>query len=346
MVELIDLFIINNCPSFYKVNLYNEISQTERIFVVFIGISDEVIIDEDFEKKIKFPYIFLNKCNLAKRSVFRTFFRIKEELQKHPSKKIIYGGYMLPELIILPFFTSRNKNVLQTESASETKLNGLKFYFKKLLLKRYSEALASGKIHAEMLHKMGFSGRIKTTQGVGIIDKKRTIKKKQLTSDLEKSLTFLYVGRLIEIKNISRLIKAFNENGLPLTIVGKGVLGESLKSKANSNITFAGFVPNSEIYQYYLSNNVFILPSLAEPWGLVVEEALFYGCTLLLSNRVGSLHELMEVPDTGISFDPENMEDIQNAIQKMAKKYSFYLHNVEKFDLDAKDLKQIEAYSL
>lgn len=44
------------------------------------------------------------------------------------------------------------------------------------------------------------------------------------------------MGRLVDVKNIGLLIKEFNNNGKPLTVVGDGPLKADLKNAANPNI--------------------------------------------------------------------------------------------------------------
>lgn len=78
-------------------------------------------------------------------------------------------------------------------------------------------------------------------------------------------LRYLYVGRLIDVKNLGFLVKAFNKNGKPLTIVGKGCLEASLKQMACKNIDFKGFIDNKDLPQIYKEHDIFILPSKLEP---------------------------------------------------------------------------------
>ena len=335
-----DILIINNCPAFYKINLYNEIAKHKNIFVIFLGLSNQVVSGNQFKDKIQFPYILLNDFQVEKRSYFKTFFKILQLVFFYKPKKIIYGGYIEIELLLLSFLYAKKRNILQTESAGESRLSGMVYYLKIILLKRYSKAIVSGQIHAKVLRLMKFKGEIYVSKGVGFVDKKQ----KTINNEKNDVLSFLYVGRLIQIKNLERLIKIFNELNLPLTIVGEGPLEEDLKKIAKENITFLGFVDNTEIGNVYKQNNVFILGSISEPWGLVMEEALFYGLPILASNRVGSYPELVSEYETGLVFDPLDEESIKEAIKKMCEDYNFHKNNVDSFDFDKKDKDQLNTY--
>lgn len=339
-----DLVILTNCPSFYKVNMYNEINTKVRLFVIFLGFSDDVIINSDFDEKCKFDYNIINRLKLSERNILSTFFKIKKQLNNISYKKIIYGGYIYPEFIALSYIIPKIKNVLETESASETVIKGWRFWLKKNLLKRYTVAIASGKIHAKMLRIMKFDGPIEISKGVGIMEKPNKLAYKRNEELTNNPLKFLYVGRLIELKNVEFIINEFNDNGLPLTIIGDGVIANKLKSIAKQNITFLGFQDNKTLGEFYTKHDVFILPSLQEAWGLVVEEALYWGCVLLLSERVGSSTELLIEPKTGATFNPVSDKSFNYAINDVIQNFAKYKKNVEDFDINAKDIIQIKAY--
>ncbi|WP_038335978.1 MULTISPECIES: glycosyltransferase family 4 protein [Empedobacter] len=338
-----DIVYITNCPSFYKINLFNKINQINKIFVIFLGYSDVVIIDDDFKEKCNFKYILINDSKLEERNKFESFKRIKNILSNISYKKIVYGGYNYIEFVLLSFIIPKTKNILLTESAGETALSGWRFYLKKIIFKRFSKAIASGKIHVEMIRKMGFKGEAIISKGVGIMEKPLRDKYPR-KANLNLPLKYLYVGRLIDIKNVEFIVKVFNELELPLTIVGKGVEEEILKEKANKNITFLGFQDNNSLGAIYSDHDVFILPSLQEPWGLVVEEAVYWGCVLLLSERVGSVNEMLIETNGGVTFNPTDKKSLKEAIQNIDQNFLVYKDNIENFDMKRKDEEQVLAH--
>jgi glycosyltransferase involved in cell wall biosynthesis len=54
-----------------------------------------------------------------------------------------------------------------------------------------------------------------------------------------------------------------------------------------------GFVNQSELPSYYHAADILVLPSEAEPWGLVVNEAMAAGVLPVVSDRVGSAPDLV-----------------------------------------------------
>jgi glycosyltransferase involved in cell wall biosynthesis len=61
---------------------------------------------------------------------------------------------------------------------------------------------------------------------------------------------FLIVSRLIPYKRIDLAVQAFNQLGLPLTIIGDGRGKASLQAMARPNIQFMGRVPDEELGQF------------------------------------------------------------------------------------------------
>ena len=54
-------------------------------------------------------------------------------------------------------------------------------------------------------------------------------------------------------------------------MVGYGELDEKLRTIVPENVVFTGAVENANLPSYYRKNDVFILPSYSEPWGLLLK---------------------------------------------------------------------------
>lgn len=138
----------------------------------------------------------------------------------------------------------------------------------------------------------------------------------------------LYVGRLVEVKGLDLLVKAFHKASLPnykLVIVGSGVLETTLKQAVSSygltnKVIFAGQYSGAELYAWYDMANFFILPSRYEPFGAVVNEALVFGCPVVASKYIGALDFINET--NGIIFNPIDETYFINALLEAYKKYS------------------------
>ncbi len=133
---------------------------------------------------------------------------------------------------------------------------------------------------------------------------------------------YLYVGRLSPEKNLDDLFQAFKKvvSLLPdaiIVIVGNGPHKEHLVSLAehlelSSSILFAGAKNTDELSIEYLDASCMVLPSSSEPWGLVVNEALSYGCPVVVSHRCGCVPELVIDGKTGFVYECGNVDELAN----------------------------------
>lgn len=137
----------------------------------------------------------------------------------------------------------------------------------------------------------------------------------------------LYVGRLSPEKNTATLVDAFVRL-LPhyprarLRIVGTGPQGADLlravkERGIEAKVEFAGGMSGSLLYDEYARARVLVLPSFSEPWGLVVNEALAFGCPVLASDRCGCVPELIDHIATGHCFNPNDSAELCAILERM-----------------------------
>ena len=134
---------------------------------------------------------------------------------------------------------------------------------------------------------------------------------------------FIYVGRLITLKNLDNLLLAFknlNDTNWGLIIVGDGNEEDKLKEYVKDNqLESVRFIEGQAWYnvpKFLALGDVFILPSYSEPWGLVVNEAMACGMPVIVSNKCGSAHDLVKSDKNGYTFDPYDVEELTSTLEK------------------------------
>lgn len=144
----------------------------------------------------------------------------------------------------------------------------------------------------------------------------------------EDKRVILYVGRLSSEKNIGFLVDAFallvesRMNGM-LVIIGDGPERSSLETYVeNSGQThhtyFAGHLEPEEIYHWYLISDLMVLPSLSEPYGAVVNEAIISGLPVLCSKHAGA-SVLIDEGVNGYTFTPNNAHILAGLMERVLK---------------------------
>ncbi|WP_404346296.1 glycosyltransferase family 4 protein [Yersinia kristensenii] len=142
---------------------------------------------------------------------------------------------------------------------------------------------------------------------------------------------------------MSFLVDIFNKRSEKLIIAGDGPEANNLQRKSKSNISFLGYINNTDLNQIYKSADVFVLPSKSEPWGLVIEEALTFGLPIIVSNKVGCKDDLV-TSENGLVFDIDNNNSFENCLDEMNKNYKKYFEHVNASDMYLIYEKQVESY--
>lgn len=130
----------------------------------------------------------------------------------------------------------------------------------------------------------------------------------------------LFVGRLIDVKNLPMLLQAYKnlQDKYHLVIVGDGEKKEELQhlsQELNIDVQFVGKQEGDNLYRWYKIADIFILPSYREAFGAVVNEALLAGCLCIVSKNAGSSC-LIEEGVNGYTFNPYSIEDLIQCIEK------------------------------
>lgn len=311
-----------------------------KIFVVFTHANNVKFKSDFYGGKREFSYI-----SIANKSFVGKFIYVLNLLRTQAYQHIIIGGWGHWILWLAAFISPRVKNgVIVESSILESKTTGFKGFLKKLFFYRVSTAYASGISQAELCYALGFSGKLIVTKGVGIFNAKPQLHYTAFATVKK----FIFVGRLSPEKNLQFLIETFNQlPDLNLMIAGFGPQELFLKSIANQNIVFIGDIPNLELFKLYRQNDVFILPSISEPWGLVVEEAFNNGLPVIVSDKVGCAKEIVN-DSNGIIFKLSDPDGLRNAVQRMQniEYYNLLRLNISKMDFNKKFDDEVACYIL
>jgi glycosyltransferase involved in cell wall biosynthesis len=141
------------------------------------------------------------------------------------------------------------------------------------------------------------------------------------------SPTFLFVGRLSKEKGIEDLLAAFRSVQLrlpeaKLLLAGPGSERDHLEGQAaacglGSSVTFLGNQTPDQIGHLLESSTALVLPSRREPWGLVVNEALSYGCPVVVSEVCGCIPELVIDGVTGYAFPAGDVAALRDSMLRV-----------------------------
>jgi hypothetical protein len=142
----------------------------------------------------------------------------------------------------------------------------------------------------------------------------------------ERAHQLLYTGQLIERKGLlpfigtlSKWAAAHPARHVEFVIVGDGPLRarlENFGAPDNLELHFRGNLRYEELPRVYSEAGLFVLPTLADTWGVVVNEALAAGLPVLGSARAQAVEELIEDGKNGWIFEPGRRDECYLAIDR------------------------------
>ncbi|MEA3199890.1 MAG: hypothetical protein QOE90_1318 [Thermoplasmata archaeon] len=113
----------------------------------------------------------------------------------------------------------------------------------------------------------------------------------------QSSRTVLYLSRVSRQKGPMSFIRAAKrvldqDRGVRFVVAGKGemvpeMIRYCIANGIMENVTFTGFVPDAEAQKLYERADCYVLPSVSEPFGISVLEAMTSGCPTIVSKTTG-----------------------------------------------------------
>lgn len=136
---------------------------------------------------------------------------------------------------------------------------------------------------------------------------------------------FVVVARFVAKKDIQTAIRAFARfraarphSTRRLVLCGSGAMEPALREMAVDGVTFAGFLDAAAVSREVAKSLALVLPSLQEPWGLVVNEAVSLNIPVLCTENVGARDTLVRTGVNGFIFEGGNDEGLARLMGLLA----------------------------
>ncbi|WP_322387083.1 glycosyltransferase family 4 protein [Clostridium perfringens] len=322
-------------------------------------VSEEVLFKEEYLKGIKisdkYGYLNLGILKIIKNNDI-----------------ILLGGYEQPTIIFISIISKilNKKTILIFDGISTSRLNincnRLKNFLKKIVINNSDAIFANGVIGKKYFNeKFNIQKKYIFNQYLSVNNEKiRMCLKEKLLNRVELRKKFfinsdekvlVYSGRVIDIKNLKSVINALSkikDKNITFFVIGGGILEDEIINQGKNlgvRVIVTGFLRNQEdVFKHYSIGDVFILPSIEEPWGLVVNEAMVCGLPVLVSSECGCSYDLVKNSENGFIINPFDVDDISLKIdnifsldyEKMGEKSK---HIIEKWNFcnSAKSFKEM-----
>ncbi len=319
--------IITPNPTPYRVGLFRRIAQFEDIALKVYFLTGDSPTRPWKVDLGGFEHEFLPEVSIPVGGKDKARYRINPSIlsrfaERPPAVTVIAGyNHFTTQLAIIYSVLNGIPWCLMSESHIAKKRSRFKVAVKHLLLapvlRTMSVAMVTGTLSRKYMESMGIPPErcfvVANTPDVTALkdaaarlaperDKVRT------RFGVGGKKTILFVGRLLEVKGVRVLFDAFEKartkrSDLALLVVGDGAGRKTFEQLAESkglwDAHFLGFRSQEELPEIYAAADLFVLPSLSEPWGVVVNEAMASGLPIVASDQVGAAADLVEDGQNG-----------------------------------------------
>ncbi len=330
------LIVHNTLWAHYKSLLFNQlasqITPSDSLLVLQIALTEgnRQGLGVPDPATVGYPFQLLHPGTLESLPTPRRIVRVIRAGWAYRPDVVLLTGYYDPAQLLLGLLLKLHgcKVILQSEStALDNSRTGWREGLKKVFLGICDGFFCFGSRAAEYLIQLGADPAHILVRNNAVVDNnllKRIFEQAIPTREARRAAlglsakNLIYVGRLAEEKNLIQLLNSFAEarrdvlnSGWGLIFLGEGPQKAILQAEVTRLDLGAcvRFLPGcnwTEVPNYLALADALVLPSLSEPWGLVVNEAMACGRPVLVSDRCGCAVDLVQSGQNGYTFSPEN----------------------------------------
>jgi glycosyltransferase involved in cell wall biosynthesis len=345
MTETVRVALLTEIISPYRIPVFNALSRQKGIelHVIFLAETDPTqrqwLVYKD---EIEFPYEVLPACRWRWGRWHVLLNRgLESALERFRPNSILCGGYNHPAfwqaLIWAKFHRAHFAAWIESTSQDQRNPSALTEFIKRWFIRNCSSFAVPGKSSFEYVRFMGVPAeRIHTAPNA--VDNRRfatlarSVKERESQRRAELGLPpryFLCAGRIVPEKGVFQLQQAYTQlepelrSEMGLVFVGEGVARNELMKNATKTcpgtIVFPGFAQRDQLAAFYALAEVLVFPTLSDPWGLVVNEAMACGLPIIATDVAGCTADLVRDGENGYVVASGNVDQLAEAMAAFAR---------------------------
>ena len=356
------VLIVFNHPAPYKVRLFNELSKTFDLHVIFERKSAS---DRNkgfyFEEKYNFATHKIHGIKVGREGFISN--GIKKHLQYNEYDLIIMNGYShYAEMNAINWMKKWHAPyVLYINGGTIKKESSLKRKIKHHFINRANAYFSPDEESNKYLVYYGANPKVIYNYPYSTIYENEIVTEKPNKDELKKELgikfdkVFVSSGQLIARKNYISLVQEWKKfpRNYGLFLIGDGKqrkeIESLIKNENMDNVILTGFLPREKMFKYFQASDAFLFPSKEDIYGHVINEALSQGIPVISTNKVNSAVKLVQEWKNGFLLDSltgsafeKAVNDVlsldafnscvetakENTIEKMAKRHVEMINEV------------------
>jgi len=340
------LIVHNQLWAHYKSKLFSELYQQAPQFglsvhVAQIALSEKSRANMGQAENLEYTYDYevLFEDSLENISTWQRTRALLAKMRRYRPHVLNLTGYYDPAQLVALFYAKVTgvKVIISSESNVRDNNRGfLKEKLKQFILHWADGFFCFGQSSAAYLEQLGVNPAKILTRKAAVVDNdllrarydtaySERIEQKQLRN--LPLYNFIFVGRLIAPKNLLLLLKAFanvaHHPDWGLILLGEGEqkaeLQDFCKQNGLLNVSFLAGVSWHTVPDHLALADVLVLPSISEPWGLVVNEAMVCGLPVIVSEVCGCVEDLLKNGQNGFVFNPADADELTQKLRFFAE---------------------------
>ena len=330
------VLIVFNHPAPYKVRLFNELSKTFDLHVIFERKSAS---DRSkgfyFEEKYNFTTHKIHGIKVGHEGFISS--GIKKHLQYNEYDLIIMNGYShYAEMKAINWMKKWHAPyVLYINGGTIKKESSLKRKIKHHFITRANAYFSPDEESNKYLVYYGANPKVIYNYPYSTIYEREIVSVKPNKDELRKELgikfdkVFVSSGQLIARKNYISLVKEWKKfpGNYGLFLIGDGKqrkeIEKLIKTENINNVVLTGFLAREKMFKYFQASDAFLFPSKEDIYGHVINEALSQGIPVISTSKVNSAVKLIENWKNGFLLDSLTGSELEKAVNDVLTMEAF-----------------------
>lgn len=321
--------LITNIPNPYRVPLFNRLNSLLKndgicLKVIFGAAGYSRRLFKIREEQMLFDYTMLTdtpmtRGNDGEKTIF-LYQGLIPELRKEKPDLIIVSGFSPATFKVLFYKIASGTPYLIWNGSIEKpgkKIRSMTLIRQKLLCRFADGFISYGTIAAGYLQKLGADPK-RIVIATNTVDTTffREETQRHRKPRHEPVTVFLVIGYLVPRKEMGDLLEtvrltALNRRDFRVDILGEGTAKGEMedfirKHHLDTIVNFHGFVQKENLPEWLAQSSALLFQTGYDIWGLVVNEAMAAGVTVLSSPNAGATHDLIKDGQNGFVVDFRN----------------------------------------
>ncbi len=343
MLKAKRVLLITNIPTPYRILLYDAINEKLKsrgieFLVVFGGLGYSRRKWQIDMAEYKFPYKVLRGFPLSFLNIEKVTFPYlglrKILIQNSPCVVVISGFSPATMQVCWQAWRGRLKYIIWA-SATSSQGSFWRKWQRKILVRQAKGCISYGSMARKYFISLGVppeKARIAlSTPDTKFFREQTELCQSKLSKTDKEVCRILSVGELSFGKGIDRLfhiLAPLKEEKFILDIVGSGAEQENLEKLAEkleitAQIHFHGYKQKENLPPFFSQANVFLFPTRADKWGMVLPEAMAAGLACVASDQAGAAEDMIEEGVNGFVRDFEKTKDVTNLVRRLIQDKPF-----------------------